>query len=84
MIDFSSKFIKAIIFTMILLFLGFLVLFMLSSSMIVSLLMLILPAALTILGIILVHVPFIKDHPWILLPIDVVIAIITAVIIYLI
>ena len=82
MIDYSSKFIRAALFTMIMLFIGFFVLFMLTCSMIVSLLMLILPAALVLLGIILVHVPFFKAHPWMILPVDVLIAVITAVIIH--
>lgn len=83
MIDVSSKFIKAVIFTMCLLLLGFVLLFVIGGSVSVLLTMLIMLAALTILGVILVHLPFIKDHPWILLPAEAVIAVITALIIYL-
>ena len=83
MLDFSSKFIKAIVFSLVMMFLALLFLmFLLGASIRVWLFLPVLLLAFTLLNVILCHVPFLRDHLWIILPIDAVLGIIAAVILH--
>ena len=82
MLDFSSKFIKAIVFSLVTMFLALLLLFFLGGSVILRLFLPVLLLAFTLLNVILCHVPFLRDHLWIILPIDAVLGIIAAVIVH--
>ena len=83
MLDFGSKFIKAIVFSLVTMFLALLLLFFfVGESMILRLFLPVLLLAFTLLNVILCHVPFLRDHLWIILPIDAVLGIIAAVIVH--